>query len=267
MILPEASPTPPIYQVRHKLVMLDSDVAALFGTKTGRLNQATLARNADKFPESYAFQVTEQETEVLRSQNVTANIDPKRRTPPTVYTEEGVIMCATVLKTVRAVAVTKQVVRSFVALQRQLKDTQNHPMPDPVPDLPALQKQALPPALSDKVGGYIDRLANVTLNQAQRDAVMTEVRAFREEGFEALHAFAKRPSIKTATEAAELRKRLAEAERIEEEIRRMRAETRDAERLALIRDLLFMAEYERAREVGTLEEFVATLRRLDKPPC
>lgn len=173
-------------------------------------------------------------------------------------------MCATVLKTDRAVQATKQVVRTFVAVQRQLNDSRNHPVTDPLPNLPAVVEAAQVPAvLSQRVEGYIDRLANVTLTQAQRDAVVDEVRQFREEGFQALHAFAKRPSIRTATDAAELRKRLAEAEKIEEEVRKLKAETRDAERLALIRDLLFISEFERAREAGSLEEFAKILKGLD----
>ena len=243
--------------------MLDRDVADLFGTTTKRLNQATLRRNPEKFPELYAFRATDDETEDLRSQIVTVDPEAKRITNPTLYTEEGVIMCATVLKTDRAVLATKQVVRTFIAVQRQLNDGRNQPVSNPLPDLGAIADAQISPVLSEKVEGYIDRLANITLTQAQRDAVVEEVRQFREEGFNALHAFTQRPSIKTANEAAELRKRLAEAEKIEEEVRKLKAETRDAERLALIRDLLFLSEWERARHAGSQQEFAEILRSLD----
>ncbi|KAJ57490.1 hypothetical protein ACMU_03005 [Actibacterium mucosum KCTC 23349] len=261
--MPDIEAPAGIYTLRGRLVMLDRDVADLFGTTTKRLNQATLSRNADKFPEDYAFRATDAETEDLRSQIVTRNPDAKRITAPTVYTEEGVIMCATVLKTDRAVEVTKRVVRTFVAVQRQMDERRNRDVSDPLPDLGAVEAVQVPPVLSQKVQGYIDKLANVTLTQAQRDAVMEEVQAFKAEGFAALHAFTKRPTIKTATAAADLRKRMAEAELAEEKVRQERTETRDKERLALIRDALLVAEFERAQKAATAEEFARILRGLD----
>lgn len=244
--------------------MLDRDVAELFGTTTKKLNQATLTRNRTKFPQEYAFRATDDETDALRSQIVTQNPDAKRITTPTLYTEEGVIMCATVLKTDRAVAVTKQIVRTFVAVQRQLDEGRNHPVTDPLPNLPAIQDAQVSRALTTRMQGYIDKLANVTLTRAQQDAVMAEVHEFRKEGFDALHAFVQRPSIKTALDAAELRKRLAEAEKIEQEVRLKQAETRNEERLLLIRDLVFLSEWERAKQAGSREEFADILRGLDR---
>lgn len=252
-----------IFSFEGLLVLLDRDVAKLFGTTTKRLNQATLTRNSKKFTQDYARRLTDAETTKLWSQIVTVHPDEPAISTPVVYTEEGVIMTATVLKSDTAVAVTKQIVRAFIAVQRQAQEGQNSEFADPLPDPIAVERAIVPVAMSEKVAGYLDRLANITLTQKQQDAVISEVKQFRKEGFDALHAFAQRPNIKTATAAADLRKRLAEADEIEERVRKMRAETRDAERLSLIRDLVFMSTYEHAKEKGTLGEFANVLRGLD----
>ena len=87
-----------IYEVRGKQVMLDSDLAKLYGCKNGTksLNLA-VKRHINKFPERFMFQLTENETKLLRFQNETTN--NMSRTLPYVFTEQGVAMLATVLKT------------------------------------------------------------------------------------------------------------------------------------------------------------------------
>ncbi|MBV0913354.1 ORF6N domain-containing protein [Anianabacter salinae] len=249
-----------IYRVRGLLVMLDRDVADLFGTTAKALNQAR-KRNETRFPPSYAFQATLDETSDLRSQIVTSNPDAPRLRTPFLYTEEGVIMCATVLKTDRAVAVTKQIVRVFVAVQRKHADGQNDDLTDA--QLAEAAAVTMPRVLSERIEGFLDRLADITLTDGQQEAVVTQARQFRDEGFEALHAFVRRPTLRTAQEAAELQKRLAEVEQVQEQTRALRAETREKERLALIRDLLFLVEMKRLKDQGDLAQISATLRSLD----
>jgi hypothetical protein len=109
-----------IYVLRDKRVMLDSDLADLYGVTTKRLNEQ-VARNAERFPEDFAFKLTKQELAILRSQIATSSDMPGthggRRYQPRVFTEHGAIMAAAVLNSPRAVEVSVFVVRAFVKLR------------------------------------------------------------------------------------------------------------------------------------------------------
>ena len=101
--------------------MLASDLAALYGVQTKALVQA-VKRNLDRFPPDFAFQVTEQELKVLRSQIVTLDGAPKGRGKyakyaPYAFTEQGVAMLSSVLKSKRAVQVNVEIMRTFVRLR------------------------------------------------------------------------------------------------------------------------------------------------------
>ena len=94
-----------IYMIRGQKVMLDRDLAALYGVETKALKQA-VRRNANRFPEDFSFVLDRQEFAALRSQTVTSNSGDARggtRYPPMVFTEQGVAMLSSVLKSKRAV--------------------------------------------------------------------------------------------------------------------------------------------------------------------
>jgi len=85
-----------IYSIRGKQVMLDSDLAILYGYTVKRLNEQ-VKNNIKRFPEDFMFQMTREEVKDLRSKISTANINPKSRSLPHVFTEQGIYMLATVL--------------------------------------------------------------------------------------------------------------------------------------------------------------------------
>lgn len=85
-----------IYTIRGKQVMLDSDLAILYGYEVKRLNEQ-VKNNINRFPEDFMFQMTKEEVKDLRSKFSTANINPKSRSLPHVFTEQGIYMLATVL--------------------------------------------------------------------------------------------------------------------------------------------------------------------------
>jgi len=108
-----------IYLIRGRKVMLDSDLAEIYGVTTKRLNEQ-VKRNRDRFPEDFMFQFTAEETEeLLRSQIATAS---KRnvRFRPYAFTEHGAVMLASVLNSSIAVAASIQVVRAFIRLRSLL---------------------------------------------------------------------------------------------------------------------------------------------------
>ena len=107
-----------ILTVKSYKVMLDSDLADLYGVTTKRLNEQ-VRRNRTRFPPDFMFQLTKEEAAGLRSQNATSKGGRGgRRYLPNVFTEHGAIMLASVLNTTRAVDVSVYVVRAFVRLRQ-----------------------------------------------------------------------------------------------------------------------------------------------------
>ena len=105
-----------ILSIRGHRVMLDADLAELYGVPTKRLNEA-VRRNAARFPEDFMFQLTADEAETLRSQFATSNGRGGRRYIPYVFTELGVAMLSSVLNSERAVQVNIAIMRAFVRLR------------------------------------------------------------------------------------------------------------------------------------------------------
>ena len=108
-----------IYEVRGTQVMLDSDLARLYecvnGTKT--INQS-VKRNIDRFPDDFYFQLTKAEFQELQSQIGTTNLNKMSRTLPYVFTEQGVAMLATVLRTSVASQMSVSIMRAFVTMRK-----------------------------------------------------------------------------------------------------------------------------------------------------
>jgi len=110
-----------IYTVRGLQVMLDSELASLYGVETKVFNQA-VKRNIERFPETFRFQVTENEFEILRSQSVTSSSQAHggRRYLPYVFTEQGVAMLSAVLKSKTAIEISIQIINTFVQMRKFL---------------------------------------------------------------------------------------------------------------------------------------------------
>jgi hypothetical protein len=109
-----------ILVVRGLRVLLDSDLAQLYGVETKKFNQQ-IKRNPARFPPDFMFELTREEFGGLRSQNVTSNRGG-RRYLPLAFTEHGAIMAASVLNSERAVEMSVYVVRAFVQLRELLVD-------------------------------------------------------------------------------------------------------------------------------------------------
>ena len=127
-----------IYEIRSERVMLDSDLASIYGVETKALNRA-VKRNRDRFPKDFVFQLTEKEWKNLRYQIGTASSSREhqslryqigtsssghggRRNRPYVFTEHGAIMAANVLNSRRAVQMSVFVVRAFLKMRALLGD-------------------------------------------------------------------------------------------------------------------------------------------------
>lgn len=108
-----------IFVVRGHRVMLDVHLAELYEVDTGMLNRA-VKRNRDRFPNDFMFQLTQAEFENLRCQFGTSSFWGGRRYPPYAFTEQGVAMLSSVLRSKRAVRVNVEIMRAFVRLRQWL---------------------------------------------------------------------------------------------------------------------------------------------------
>ena len=120
-----------IYDIRGQKVMLDRDLAEMYGVETRALNHA-VKRNTDRFPVDFMFQLTDEETEIWKSQIVMSNsIKMGVRRNPYVFTELGVAMLSSVLNSDTAIGINRGIMRAFVAVRQLLLN----PPTDPVYEL------------------------------------------------------------------------------------------------------------------------------------
>jgi len=140
-----------IYIVRNRKVMLDKDLAELYGVRTMVLNQA-VKRNVRRFPEDFMFQLSKNEMESLKSQIVISNGRGGTRKSPYAFTEGGVAMLSGILNSDRAISVNVQIVRTFIKI-RELLTTND-----------ALQRKIM--ELEKKYGSHDEKIKKIftTLN-------------------------------------------------------------------------------------------------------
>lgn len=113
--------------IRGQKVMLDTDLATLYGVEVRALNQA-VARNAERFPADFMFRLSREEAVSLKSQTVISSSEAAipsaghggRRRPPCAFTEQGVAMLSSVLRSRRAILVNVEIMRAFVRLRQML---------------------------------------------------------------------------------------------------------------------------------------------------
>jgi len=119
-LVPQETIESKIFFLRGKRVMLDRDLAILYGVETRALNQA-VRRNMRRFPEDFMFQLTKEEMESWKSQIVISNREKMGlRRRPYAFTEQGVAMLSSVLNSDRAIQVNIQIMRTFTKLREML---------------------------------------------------------------------------------------------------------------------------------------------------
>ncbi len=120
LVIPDEVILSKIYFVRDQKVMIDSDLAELYGVETRRLNEQ-VKRNISRFPEDFMFQLSEAEFKNLKSQIATSSWGGRRK-PPYVFTEHGVLMLSSVLNSEKAIKVNIQIMRIFTKVREMLTD-------------------------------------------------------------------------------------------------------------------------------------------------
>jgi hypothetical protein len=119
-LIPDETLMSKIYLIRDQKVMLDSDLAELYGVETRRLNEQ-VARNVDRFPDDFMFRLSEAEFSTLMSQIATSKRGGRRKLPY-VFTEHGVLMLSSVLNSKQAIMVNIQVMRIFTRIRKMFLD-------------------------------------------------------------------------------------------------------------------------------------------------
>ena len=144
-----------ILGIRDVNVILDADVADLYGVETKRINEA-VKNNPDKFPEDYMFVLTDEELQVLRSTGSTSNIlrskfSTKSRTLPKAFTEKGLYMLATILRSKKSIEVTFAIIETFVKVRKMKRE------------LVDLHNETDKNVLSDKMNHFSDVLSDIVM--------------------------------------------------------------------------------------------------------
>ena len=149
-----------ILAIRGVNVILDADVADLYSVETKRINEA-VKNNPDKFPEDYMFALTDEELQVLRSTRSTANIlwskfstakyYTKSRTLPKAFTEKGLYMLATILRSKKSIEVTFAIIETFVKVREMKRE------------LVDLHNETDKSILSDKMNHFSDVLSDIVM--------------------------------------------------------------------------------------------------------
>ena len=120
LMLPDELIMNKIFLIHRQKVMLDSDLAELYGVETRRLNEQ-VKRNLDRFPDDFMFQLTDAEYQNLKSQFATSSWGGRRK-PPLMFTEHGVLMLSSVLNSKRAIQVNIQIMRIFTKIRAMFTD-------------------------------------------------------------------------------------------------------------------------------------------------
>jgi phage regulator Rha-like protein len=117
-LIPDETILNKIYYIRGHKVMLDSDLAELYGVETRRLKEQ-VKRNLNRFPERFMFELSSQENQILRSQNATLRHGEHSKYLPFVFTEHGILMLSNVLKNQSAIDISIRIIDVFVKLRSE----------------------------------------------------------------------------------------------------------------------------------------------------
>lgn len=259
LVPPPAPDALTIVEIRGERVVLDADLAAMFEVETRVLNQA-LKRNQDRFPDAWAFELTQQEFDDLKSQSVISSSTwGGRRTPPWAFTEHGVVMSASLLHSDRAKAVMQFVVDVFVRARRG-----------------ELGRKALAPAdakaaivagggaFSRRLQGMIERLMDAIVDHESQRTLQDEAHAVFKDSIDHIRAKLGRAGFENEEIAARATKLLAEAEATKATAAKTRAEADEIALRTLAKKLEMVLEAERAMTRGEMEGFLKVLKELGK---
>lgn len=203
-----------LYLIRGRRVLLDADIAAFFGSTAGRVNQYR-RRNAHRFTEDYAFELSSEEWQILRSQNVISKKSMKRTYLPWAYTEHGFTMLSMGMKGERAALIAHVVIDTFVQYRRGTLPSE--------PVLGARNAKRDQDALLGAIYAQMRKLAELPLPTG--NAVGSELRSITAKAIDRVKAVIDAPVVNQEKLVKEIAQIESETARTYSEISKMEAET------------------------------------------
>lgn len=262
MITALASAPIQVHEFRSQRVVLDQEVARLFEVETKRLNEQ-VNRNKEKFGDDFSFRLSKEEFADLRSQNATSGSEwGGVRYPPRAFTEHGVVMVATILRSPVAIQATRHIVSTFVQTRLEAWERERQKVGGQVPvalDIP--MRQALTARLNTAVGHVLDAI----IDPAEETTVRDEARAIAAEGLRSLKDYLKKAGINNEKTLAEVRRIMAEAEAIEVTAARQRTENQHRQLALLAKKLRLVIQAQSYAETGSIDGLMVVLSDLEQP--
>lgn len=257
-----------ILELRGERVILDADLAALYGVETKRLNEQ-VKRNASRFGDKYAFRLMQHEFDALRSQSATSKTHPGkggRRYPPWVFTEYGVVMAATVLDSDRAVEASRFIVDVFVAVKRRMASGKatsfTHARTDDTAVLPLERFSAFGGGIGARLQTALQHVLDSVIDAHHHTTVREEAENLISESIQNIKERLKKPGLENEELAAKVTKLLAEAEKEKAIAAKTRVETEALAFATLVRKLRLLLEAQRAIEHDCVDDFLGVLKEL-----
>lgn len=259
MVAPLPDRMAKLLMVRGMYVALDFEVANFFGVPTRRLNEQ-VSRNVDKFGDDFAFRLTPDEVDDLRSQNAISSSEwGGSRYPPRAFTEHGVVMAATLLRSPRAIHATRLVVKAFVELRQQVaRSDGKHPSQYSLP-LPFRDE------LMSKISGAITHVLDALVNPDEVKKAREEARGVLADGIRSIKELLSKPGLDNEKRIAEVRKLMAEAESIEVETDGKRLLNEEKQLALLAKKLSLVMQAQHFVNTGRMDDFVQLLNELSMP--
>jgi len=250
-----------VVEVRGIRVLLDRHVADLFNVEVRKLNQQ-VSRNEEKFVDDFAFRLSWDEFNQLRSQNVIFQEWTKVTYSPMAFTEYGVVMAATVLKSVEAVRATQVIVRTFVDLRKQAWEKEHAKRTGG--QLPLALETPLRQGLTTKLNVALGHVLDAIVDPAQNRTVKDEAREIASEGLKSLKDYLKKAGISNEKTLAEVRRMMAEAEKLEADAQRKKTENKHRELALLAKQLRLVIQAQAYAETGSIDGLMVVLQELEK---
>lgn len=257
-----------ILELRGERVILDSDLADLYGVETKRLNEQ-VKRNAGRFGDKYAFRLTQQEFGALRSQSATSKTSTGRggrRYSPWAFTEYGVVMTATVLDSDKAVEASRFIVDVFVDVKRRM--TQGKVVPpvsartDNTTVLPLQRLSAFGQGIGARLQTALQHVLDSVIDTHHQTTIREEAENLISESIRNIKERLKKQGLENEELAAKVTKLLAEAEKEKAIAAKTRVETEALAFATIIRKLRLLLEAQRAIEHDCVDDFLGVLKEL-----
>jgi hypothetical protein len=244
--------------------MLDFDVAQLFGVESKRLNEQ-VKRNVEKF-DGFAFRLTQEEHETLRSQNATSNVGRGgRRYIPYVFTEHGVVMAATVVKSEHAIAASRFIIKVFVEARRKTLTSDGRNLPSLIDARRLLPLETdVRAGLMGKLNSALGRVLDAIADPVAQTTVREEAHAVAAEGLRSIKEHLKKAGVQNEKTLAEVRKLLAEADAVEVETAQRVTENQHRQLALLAKQLRLVLVAQQYLERGGVEDLLSVLKDLER---